>query len=196
MTNLGSSLLWKVVQDVPDIRRFLVEKRKLHSNKKVELFFASLQIRPHLPATCNKSSQQLSKEEESGLVIVPKNYFWEETAVTLTKLGTRSNSRQHSAGKFLKKTTGTSPELFLEEINWHHLCRCMNTSPHQKTLLLNCGKCRLVRKHITVPLLQHMQRSTLFKFLQQKIHEMWHFAICSLAIAFSGDCGTTSLLLS
>ena len=127
--------------------------------------FASFNRRPFLPPTLNQAIQELSKEKEGGMVIAPDDNLWAKTADALTQLWTSGNSRKISAGKLLKKATGTASELLLQVLACHFLKRCMHMGPDKEMLLLSCCEGRMVWEDVTLQLLDDRQSPTGFDFL-------------------------------
>ena len=101
-----------------------------------------------LPATFNQSIEQLPKEKESGIVVAPRDYLRTEAVDTLFQLWSCGNDPLNSAGEFLKETTGTGAEFFLEIIAGQFFLRSRDSGPPQKNdpprleqMLIESGAC-------------------------------------------------------
>ena len=162
------TLMTQVTKDTTDVRALSTGmhlKLTLVIYEGFKFSFASFNRRPFLPPTLNQAVQEPSKEKEGGMVIAPDDNLWAKTAEALTQLWTSGYSRWNSAGKLLKKATGTASELFLQVLACHFLKRCMHTGTDKEMLLLNCCEGRMVWEHVTLPLLNDRQSPTGFDFL-------------------------------
>ena len=79
----------QVTEDITNVRVFsagMTFKLALVIHEGLKFSFASFNRRPFLPPTLNQAIQELSKEEEGGMVIAPDYYLWAKAAHALTQL--------------------------------------------------------------------------------------------------------------
>ena len=90
-------------------------------DKRLKLGFASLNIRPFLPTTLEKSIQCLPVQEKGGMVIASKDYFRAEAANSLTQLWSGGHGWQNGAAELIKESAGVAPEFHFQVGAWHFL---------------------------------------------------------------------------
>ena len=74
------TVLSQVTEDNTNVRVLsagMTFKLALVIHEGLKLSFASFNRRPFLAPTLNQAVQELSKEEEGGMVIAPDYYLWE-----------------------------------------------------------------------------------------------------------------------
>ena len=95
-----------------------------------------------------------------------------DLAATVDKMVVQNSSRKRRA----------LVRNFFQRGARHFLRGCRKSSLHQEMLLFDRGKCRMVREHVALPSLDKRQWPTGFNLLKQSIVEMWHLAICVVAV--------------
>ena len=78
----------QVTEDITNVKVFsagMTFKLALVIHEGLKFSFASFNRRPFLPPTLNQAIQELSKEEEGGMVIAPDYYLWAKATHALTQ---------------------------------------------------------------------------------------------------------------